>query len=125
MPGGRQRCEGRPNNPGETPEKGDREERRSEQTGHALGRAWPRLVKYDEVYVYVLRDSLASLNTWSESEDCEAEDNGISSSLDRADPEVYLKKRSADVRVRWRMEYAGFPNRAPLTSCSCSLAKEK
>ncbi|KAJ1157335.1 hypothetical protein NDU88_010049 [Pleurodeles waltl] len=45
MPG-RGRCyEETPSSPGEKPEEGDQEERWSKQTGHALGRAWPRQVR--------------------------------------------------------------------------------
>ncbi|KAJ1154376.1 hypothetical protein NDU88_007128 [Pleurodeles waltl] len=45
-PGGRGSPEEEPSKPGAQPEEGDWEERRSEQTCHALGRAWPSQVQH-------------------------------------------------------------------------------
>ncbi|KAJ1112692.1 hypothetical protein NDU88_000953 [Pleurodeles waltl] len=44
-PGERCRHGETPSNPGVKPEEGDWKERRSEQTAHTLGRAWPRQVR--------------------------------------------------------------------------------
>ncbi|KAJ1101709.1 hypothetical protein NDU88_006774 [Pleurodeles waltl] len=45
MPGRRRRYKETLSNLGEKLEEGDQEERQSEQTGHALGRAWPQQVQ--------------------------------------------------------------------------------